>query len=67
MYKQNLLKAKLIALSMPRSELAGHLGISITTLNYKLNGIQEFKLSEIQKICTILKLSKKERDNIFFA
>lgn len=67
MFNQKLLKAKIIAQGLTRAEIAKKMGISLTTLNYKLNGRQEFKLSEMKKICTILNLSKSEREKIFFA
>lgn len=67
MFNQKLLKAKIIAQGFTRAEIAKKMGISLTTLNYKLNGRQEFKLSEVKKICTILNLNKSEREKIFFA
>lgn len=67
MFNQKLLKAKIIAQGFTRAEIAKKMGISLTTLNYKLNGRQEFKLSELKKICTILNLNKSEREKIFFA
>jgi transcriptional regulator with XRE-family HTH domain len=67
MFNQKLLKAKIIAQGFTRAEIAKKMGISLTTLNYKLNGRQEFKLSEMKKICTILNLNKSEREKIFFA
>ena len=66
MFNQKLLKAKIIAHGLTRAEMAKKIGISLTTLNYKLNGRQEFKLSEVKKICTILNLNKTEREKIFF-
>lgn len=66
MFNQKLLKAKIIAQGFTRAEMAKKIGISLTTLNYKLNGRQEFKLSEVKKICTILNLNKTEREKIFF-
>lgn len=66
MFNQKLLKAKIIAQGLTRAEMAKKIGISLTTLNYKLNGRQEFKLSEVKKICSILNLNKIEREKIFF-
>ena len=66
MFNQKLLKAKIIAQGLTRAEMAKKIGISLTTLNYKLNGRQEFKLSEVKKICTILNLNKTEREKILF-
>ena len=66
MFNQKLLKAKIIAQGLTRAEMAKKIGISLTTLNYKLNGRQELKLSEVKKICTILNLNKTEREKIFF-
>ena len=60
------LKSVLILKGISQQDLAYNLGISKQPLNYKINGRTPFKVSEILKIQKLLKLSKEERDNIFF-
>lgn len=47
--------------------LAKQLGISREGFYNKLNGITEFKASEIAKIAQLLRLTDAERNFIFFA
>ena len=47
--------------------LAQQLGISEHSLSRKVNGKNEFKASEIETLCTILKIGQKDRMSIFFA
>lgn len=47
-----------------RAELAKVLGISLTSLQYKINGIREFKGSQIYTVCEYLEVENK--DVIFF-
>ena len=47
-------------------ELSDKTGISLSSLNYKLNEAREFRQSEIKAIQDVLELSNEERDNIFF-
>lgn len=47
-----------------RLELANILGISLTSLQYKINGIREFKGSEIYMICKVLNV--QDIRTIFF-
>lgn len=42
------------------------LGISMATLDKKLKGETEFKLSEAAKLATLLGLSSERRDELFF-
>lgn len=46
---------------------ADEIGLSRQGLDNKLNGIREFKQSEIAKISTILSLTKEQEAEIFFA
>lgn len=43
------------------------IGISRTSLSYKINNIVEFNAQEIKHIQKILELSNEQRDHIFFA
>lgn len=42
------------------------IGISYETFAKKRSGVVQWKLVEIQKLCTILSLNNDERDSIFF-
>lgn len=61
-----LLKSFLALKSMTMQELSDKAGISLSSLNYKLNEAREFRQSEIKAIQDVLELSNEERDNIFF-
>lgn len=50
-----------------KGHIASALGISSYGLMLKINNKSEFKASEIAKLCDLLKISKKDRDSIFFA
>ena len=47
--------------------LSKKIGISRTSLSYKINNIVEFNAKEIKHIQKILELSNEQRDHIFFA
>ncbi|MFR7590264.1 MAG: helix-turn-helix domain-containing protein [Longibaculum sp.] len=47
--------------------LAKHIGISATSLSYKMNNKREFMSCEIKAIQNALHLSNEQRDFIFFA
>lgn len=61
-----LLKSFLALKSMTMQELSDKTGISISSLNYKLNEAREFRQSEIKAIQDALGLTNDERDRIFF-
>ena len=46
--------------------VANVLGISSATLRYKLNNERDFKLSEVDKLCSLLHLTRDQRDQCFF-
>lgn len=52
---------------IPISAIAEKLGISRTSLYNKLSGKHDFKVSEISKLCEILRLTEQERLLIFLA
>lgn len=66
MVNEKLLKAKIIEKGIERKFIAEKLGISPTTLNYKLNNKTEFKASEIKALSILLGIAK-EKDKYFFA
>lgn len=59
-----LLKGSITAAGYTQEQFAKVLGISAQSLNYKLNNVREFKVSEIMKICDILHIVNK--DEYFF-
>lgn len=59
-----LLKARMVEKGYTQDELAKKIGISPQSLNYKINNIREFKVSEIYRICKILGI--KNKDSYFF-
>lgn len=61
-----LLKSFLALKSMTMQELSDKTGISVSSLNYKLNEAREFRQSEIKAIQDALGLTNDERDRIFF-
>lgn len=66
MVNTNLLKARIIETGMDKRIIAEKLGISPTSLNYKLNNRTQFKANEIQVLSSTLGIAK-EKDKYFFA
>lgn len=67
MFNGNLLKAKLIEKGISVIELCDDLGICEATFYRKLSRNGDFSRFEIRQITKRLKLSRAERDTIFFA
>lgn len=63
----NYLANKIEEIGIPISTIADKMGISRTTFYKKLNGERDFQISEIESICTILRLTDCEKKHIFFA
>lgn len=64
MTNTNLLKGNITAAGYTQEQFAKILGISTQSLNYKLNNVREFKVSEITRICEVLNITNK--DEYFF-
>ncbi len=62
----NLLKYFLARKEMSIKDLAGRLGLNVSTLSQKLNGHRDFTISEVREIAKILSLSKQNVWDIFF-
>lgn len=62
-----LLKERIEKSGYKRSYVASKLGISAYALSLKVNNTTEFKASEINILCDILKIDTKDRMAIFFA
>lgn len=67
MTNSDMLEIALIKSKVTKKELASALGISLQALYNKLSNSVEFKASEIIKAAELLKLTKSERESIFFA
>lgn len=61
------LKAAIAESGLNQEQIAEMLGVSLCTLNYKLNGTSEFKASEIKKLAELLKMENETMVKIFFA
>lgn len=60
-------KAVMIKRGLTLKKLANLVGISNTTLSYKINNKREFTSSEMEAIRKALNLTEDERNRIFFA
>lgn len=65
----NLLKGKMRENALTQEDVAEKMGVSLSRFNAKLNcrGGAEFSLGELQALKSILKLTSKQIDQIFFA
>ena len=59
------LKAAIAESGLNQEQIAEMLGVSLCTLNYKLNGTSEFKASEIKKLAELLHLDADKVMKIF--
>ena len=61
-----MLNKKIRDSGMTMVAISSKIGITRETLYNKINGIVEFKASEIQKLSNVLGLSEEDRNHIFF-
>ena len=62
------LRARIDSLGLRYNYLAQQLGLTPYGLALKINNTNEFKISEVARLCELLNIkSLKERDRIFFA
>lgn len=61
-----MLNAKIEETGISIVKLCDRAGIKRGTFYSRLNGIGEFTASEIEGITKVLKLTRKQRDDIFF-
>nr|WP_293994495.1 toxin-antitoxin system, antitoxin component, Xre family protein [uncultured Fusobacterium sp.] len=66
MINTKLLKRKIDESGYRFSWIAKQLNLSPYGLRKKVDGENEFKVSEVSKICKLLNISDEERENIFF-
>lgn len=63
--KYNMLRAKMAEHEYSQAALAQEIGISVQSMNAKLNGHKQFKLQELKAICEVLKI-QPNKIAIFF-
>ena len=62
------LKSKIVLSGMTQRSLAEAVGMSVNTLNSKINGSSSFRCDEVEAICNTLGIdSAEEKLGIFFA
>jgi len=59
--------SKIDEINIPISTITEKLGISRQAFYNRINGKCEFKVSEVEKVCEILRLTADEKSAIFFA
>ena len=67
MINRDLLRDAIAQSGLKQAYIADQLHLSPQGFRLKLKGNQEFRESEIQKLCDVLRLKKTQRDSIFFA
>ena len=60
MTNTNLLKAKMIEKGYTIDSLSKIIGISSTSLSYKINNKRQFTVKEIYNLCLVLDVSNKD-------
>ena len=60
------LDAKIQEIRIPITTIAKKMGISRQSFYEKIRGNREFRASEIEKLCSILRLTNDEKAFIFF-
>ena len=67
MTNTRLLNSVIVRSGIGRQGLADKMGLSLTSVQKKINNEVEFRQSEIQKACEALGLTNEEKESIFFA
>ena len=67
MGNMNMLRAKIKETGLTVTAVANKSGILRETLYNRMRGESEFRASEIRDLSAILRLTRKEQDDIFFA
>ncbi len=62
-----LLKSQMLLAKVTSNDLAEKLGLSRSTISFKLNGKSDFTIGEVAQIQRILGFDDLTRDKIFFA
>lgn len=62
-----MLKDKIASSGLKSKKIAEIMGITAVSLSKKTHNVTEFKASEIESLSQILRLSVKDKNEIFFA
>ena len=62
----NKVKGRMTELEISQEKMSDDMGMSISTLNEKLNGYADFKFTELVKIAYILDIEPTEYQDYFF-
>lgn len=65
-YDYRKLRARIVEVLGSNKKLAEEIGITETGLSLKLNNYNQFTMSNITKICKVLKISLKDIGKYFF-
>lgn len=66
MTNSNKLKGRIIEMGYTLSSFSDALSISRPSFRKKVNGLTDFKASEIEKICVLLEIQHSDIGNYFF-
>lgn len=66
MINPNLLKAKLKEIGKTQTDLAQYVGVAVSTMNQKINGVRPLGIYEAEKIAKYLKISDRDFSTYFF-
>ena len=61
MVNTDKLRGLLAEKRITQRQLCGMLGIGLTAVNSKLNGLSEFRLSEVRELCRVLGLKDSKQ------
>ena len=61
------LNDRIVLSRIPITAIAEQMGLSRQSLYLKMQGKREFKISEVTKLCEILRLTDSEKMLVFFA
>lgn len=59
------LNSRINEIKIPITTIAERMGISRQSLYLKIKGKREFKVSEVSKLCDILRLTDEEKTSVF--
>lgn len=67
MFNKDRFELVMLKSGLKKKFIANQMGMAYDTFLKKTNGLIEWKVSEALKVSNILRISKGERDSIFFA
>ncbi len=66
MTNTNKLKGRIAEMGYTLSSFSEAVGISRPCLRKRINGLADFKVSEIERVCAVLKIEKTDIGDYFF-